>query len=58
MRILGNGNVGIGTTSPSAKLSILQSHSSGTSQEMFRIGFDQNWSLRLNQNYKRRSHEI
>ncbi len=45
------GNVGIGTTAPNHLLQLTKSHNSGTTADMFRVNFDDNWGLRLRQNY-------
>ncbi|MFZ2385996.1 MAG: tail fiber protein [Candidatus Omnitrophota bacterium] len=45
------GNVGIGTTAPNHLLQLTKSHNSGTTADMFRVNYDDNWGLRLRQNY-------
>ena len=46
-----NGNVGIGTSTPSALLGIVKTHDSATTENIIETKFDDNWGLRLVQNY-------
>jgi hypothetical protein len=51
MRILGTGNVGIGTTAPNSVLDIVRTSASGLTVDMLNTRFDNNWGLKVQQNY-------
>lgn len=46
-----NERLGVGTASPAAVVDLIKTHSSGTTEDLFKAGFDANWNLRLQQNY-------
>ena len=45
------GNVGFGTTAPSATLDIVKSHAVATNIDMLNMRFDTNWGLKFQQSY-------
>ena len=51
MRIESNGNVGIGTDSPGAKLDIKSSLTAIGTEQLLTIGHDINWNLKLQENW-------
>ena len=51
MSITSGGNVGIGTTAPNSVLDIVRTSASGLAVDMLNTRFDNNWGLKVQQNY-------
>jgi hypothetical protein len=51
MSITSGGNVGIGTTAPNSVLDIVRTSASGVAVDMLNTRFDNNWGLKVQQNY-------
>ena len=51
MSITSGGNIGIGTTSPNSVLDIVRTSASGAVVDMLNTRFDNNWGLKVQQNY-------
>ena len=51
MSITSGGNVGIGTTAPNSMLDIVRTSTSGVAVDMLNTRFDNNWGLKVQQNY-------
>jgi hypothetical protein len=46
-----SGKIGINDSSPDALLRLTKTHNSGTTETLFKYGFDGNWNMRFVQNY-------